>query len=246
MSVDSSIDKLIICKPKKSDNNTYICNIWNETIKTPYILDLDHSIIVEKKKIHSLNFIYLKNKAMYNYFYDLNAKIVEIVKSNCGEWFNNNMNIDLIDDYYTNTLIYDKTYGDIIKLSCINNDIINENTKCNIRLHLQNLRFYKQKFVLECSIEQVETVSEFIEDDFQGDKFFEEDEMPQPTNEELESMKNEYIERGELIIERHRRDISVMQEKIASIETLIDNLNKIKTIDNILNICNNNSEIFLE
>ena len=120
-----SVSDLMIAKPKKSEGS-FIC-----AIKQPFIIDLSASQLVHIKDTNdSAQFVFLKNKKLYNYMYDLNNKIIDIVKDNCTSWFNTNMNADLIDDYYTNTLVYDKTHGDLIKIkiigdSLLSNELIN-------------------------------------------------------------------------------------------------------------------------
>jgi hypothetical protein len=227
-----NINLIRINKSKKSDNNTFICPIWKDKKNILLTIDLNNSVIIMKKCINGQNYIYIKNKKINNLFYDLNDKIVEIVKANCNTWFNNNMNVDLIDDYYINTLVYDKKYGDLIKLKCINDDIVKENVKCNITISLQHLRFYKQKFVLECNIDTFELIDEYLlEDDNNSlDEFFEEDELPQPTYEELENIKLEHTKKA-------TNTLIKLKEEVSILEDLLIKLNESKTIESILKIC---------
>lgn len=183
-----SYDKLLISKPKKSDG-TFICSI-----KQPFLINLLGSQLVHiKETTDGGQFLFLKNKAAYNYIFDLNTSILDIVKGNCSSWFNTNMSSDLIDDYYTNTLVYDKTHGDLIKIKVIGSEVSEEfvGSTLNLELNAEHLRFYKQKFVLETSVNKCEVACDIIEfssDD--DDDLLEEEDEPGPSIEELEQMRD--------------------------------------------------------
>lgn len=220
----SLVHDMIICKPRRSDNNTYVCPIWNEKIRKPFTIELNKSIIIEKKKQNGQYFLYIKNNSICDLFYDLNVKIIDIVKENCTEWFNNNMNVELIDDYYTNTLIYDKKHGDLIKLKCVNEqDNTLESLKCNLVITLEQLRFYKQKFVLECNIDSFDTICEFTDET----DMIQEDEIPLPTDEEIEMIKSEYNE-------KLTKRIMELKTNLESTEIMLKTLNETK---NVLKYC---------
>jgi hypothetical protein len=227
-----SLENLIICKPKKSENNTYICLIW-EDVKKPFEIELKNSIIVYEKS----NVLYIKNKDYKNFFYDLNLKIIDIVKKNCSEWFHNNMNIDLIDDYYTNTLVYDKQYGDLIKIKLVNAQEIKTNIKCDLSIRLCNLRFYKQKFLLEIEITDIKPVELELVDNDSTDGFFSEDELPSPNNEEIETIKIEHSTKANDKLRQIRDQLSELDTKSKMIEGLLNELNESITLDNIVKVC---------
>ncbi len=155
METDISFDKILILKPRKIDN-TYVCPIYYSVKKEHFQMKFTNVIVTSVKPLKHRNEFILdfKNKNYYNFLFDLNAFIVNIVKEKSTIWFNNNMNVDLIDDYYTNPLLYDKNNGDIIRLKCIGEENIQENIgkKIDITIQFNQLKFYKQKFLLECEI----------------------------------------------------------------------------------------------
>lgn len=182
----------MISKPKKSDGGTYTCQMKDTTLKLP------GSVVVGLKQLTPDEFVlYIKNKKMYDEIYDINQNIIDTVKNNCTSWFNSNMNTDLIEDYYSNTLVYDKKHGDVIKLKFVDSESENIilNQKADIVIECKQLRFYKQKFVLECELKSFET-HEFAMDSDDGENVAEDDEdIPCPNEEELAAIKKEYLQK---------------------------------------------------
>jgi hypothetical protein len=184
--MSTPVNELHIARPKKSDG-TFIC-----AIKSPFLLEIQGTLVHTKDTNDGAQFAFFKcSKATpYDYIYDLNTEIISQVKSNCSTWFNTNMNPELIDDYYTATLIYDKTHGDLIKLKVFGEELFTSDmlgANLNVKLDAKQLRFYKQKFVLETEIESYEVANELIE--FSE----EEEEEAYPSPMELKEMKAELL-----------------------------------------------------
>lgn len=208
---------LIIARPKKSEGS-FVC-----AIRQPFEISLSNAQLVHVKETNDdAQFAFMKNKPMYDYFYDLNARIVDIVKQNCGNWFNTNMNPDLIEDYYTNTLVYDKTHGDLIKLKIVGERMLPSDlvgTALNLTLSAKHLRFYKQKFVLELEIDTYETacdVIDFSSDD--GDTAFDSDDEPYPSTLELKEMKEEVLAMADRELEALEAQLAEVESKIESVK----------------------------
>lgn len=226
ITMSTNIENLLIAKPKKSEG-TFVCEI-----KQPFILELPGSQLIHLKDTNdSGQFIFLKNKPLYNYIYDLNNRIIDIVKDHCHVWFNTNMSSDLIDDYYMSTLVYDKTHGELIKLKVVDpvdqthflsEEVLGSNL--NIRLKAKNLRFYKQKFVLETTLEDYETVCDIIEfSDDDGPSIMDEEELAYPSATELNEMKEEMVSKYSNVIKEITEEISKLTEKL-------DGMNKKKEV----------------
>jgi len=182
----------MISKPKKSDGGTYTCQMKDTMLKLP------GSVVVGLKQLTPDEFVlYIKNKKMYNDIYDINQNIIDTVKNNCTTWFNSNMNTDLIEDYFSNTLIYDKKHGDVIKLKFVDSaseDVVLDQ-KADIVIECKQLRFYKQKFVLECELKSFETHDFAIDSDDGIDITDEEEDIPCPNEEELTAIKKDYLKK---------------------------------------------------
>lgn len=201
--MSSIISDLIIARPKRAEGS-FVCDI-----KTPFKIDLSGSIFIGSKPTNDgCQIVFLSNKKMHNFFYDLNNRIIEIVKAHCTQWFNTSMSPDIIEDYYVNTIVYDKTYGDLIKLKIIGDDLVSpdlSNQTLNITLNACNIRFYKQKFVLETSIENYEIATERIE-------FSDEEDIAFPSVQELEEMKKEVLTMLQIRIDELESQLEKVQD----------------------------------
>ena len=151
------INDIKFTKPKKIDGKSYICQLYfpQDPNKRKIVKAEFYSVKVIKVQKSGNDFIILlKNKNMQNFMCDLNTHIVDTVKSNCLEWFGSVMDTELIEDYFTSTIIYNKTHGDLIKIHCSNIEYVKAflNKKCEILISFDKIKFHKQNFHLECSI----------------------------------------------------------------------------------------------
>jgi hypothetical protein len=222
--------ELIIAKPKKVDG-TFIC-----AIKNLLKIELPSCHLIHIKETNDqAQFIFLKNKNLCNYMYDINNQIISIVKENCTTWFNTNMNPDLIDDYYTNTLVYDKTHGELIKIKIVG-DLLPESMIGNIynfEFNAIHLRFFKQKFVLETKITKYEITSECDIIDFPSDNEEEEEEedIIYPSNSELLEMKQEVLSKTQVRIDK-------LQEELNELTNINKKMEEAQEIDDIIKLYN--------
>lgn len=220
--MSTPIDELHIARPKKSDG-TFVC-----AIKSPFVIDLQGATLVHTKDTNDgAQFAFFKcSKAThYDYIYDLNNEIVSQVKNNCSTWFNTNMNPELIDDYYTATLVYDKTHGDLIKLKVFGEQLFSTeivSTTLNVQLSAKQLRFYKQKFVLETSIESYEIANDVIEfSDEEADE-------PYPSPMELKEMKCEIQSYYDNQLEELSQQKKELEEQLSALDCKMDALTEKK------------------
>lgn len=241
--MDINIDQIRCSKPRKNDN-TYVCQMYvdiGDNKRENLTLPFESSKITHIKHAYQPGdyMLYVKNKGMHDMIYDISNYIIEYVKRHCSEWFGNNMNPELLDDYFSNPLIYTKDHGEIIRLKCINSPNINEYIdKCsNIYITLCNLRFYKQKFTIECKVEDIQPGSKgfILEDKMDDDDLlFESDEdIPEPPPDVIKNIKESY----ELLIS------SKQKETRAKIEEFTTKLNTLNSIQNKFQMCADYKEI---
>lgn len=241
---------IIVSKPKKQDNN-YICPIYftqDQSKKKKLEHSFTNSTLIDIKRTKTNeNFIYIKSKKNNNYMFDLNEIIINIVKEKSQLWFNNNMNIDLIDDYYTSTIIYNKQHGDIIKLKIIddNFDILKEHLlkKIDIGIVFEHIKFYKQKFVLECTINNINFDDNSDNIDNESIHSEQDSDIPSPNDEDILNIKSEYLLKLDNLINTQQEQLHAIQNKIKEYQEhkeLLNNseLNAIISIcDKIENLC---------
>lgn len=135
--------------PKKSSNSTYTCALYDGTdqkiecqIPGCYVISLDKNILFIKTDKKSLDC-----------FSELGSTVVDLVKDNFKTWFpSSSISDDFIEEYFSDVIIYRKRYGDLLRLKFKDDSGFTEiplKKRMTITVVLNNIRIYKQKFVLE-------------------------------------------------------------------------------------------------
>jgi hypothetical protein len=241
-----NVSNIEFSTPRKLDGSTYTCQLYhkNNNNTKSNVCILFNKVQIISNDNNTLILKSSKKDDMQNIMFDLNAYIIENVKNNYQHWFVSNMNPEYIEEYYSNTLIYNKEHGDLIKLKCISgNELINpkDNTKYDIEIIFKNLRFYKQKFVLECTIKNCEesnTKYELINDNESIQESDNDDEMmPEPEPEELLLIKNSYIKKIKSINKNINNNIKELQDKKNLLINLMAELQISEQYSEIVSIC---------
>ena len=239
MGEEFDVDKIIILKPRKS-NGSYICPILYSSKNEKLTYTMTNARLIKTKPLQQRDeaMIYFKCKDAVDFICDLNAFIIETVKDKSKTWFNNEMNVELIDDYFTNTLVYDKKYGDLIRLKYIGDERITEGyieKKVDIEITFNHIRFYKQKFVIECTVDKINEVC-LLEEDSESDDEIED--VPGPTGEDLDVIIVESLE----LIKQYLEDLYIqkqaVEDNIIVIEKKKDMLESASDINEVIRICN--------
>lgn len=228
---------LTISKPKKQENGTYEGKIYTEKKQQLKLFIKDAYIIKVNTINDSEGYMYLKQHNTAKDMYDLNNKVTDIVKDNCYSWFRINLSDELIEDYCCNNVMYDKKYGQIMKFKCVN-DIqgIPKEARANLNITLQCIRFYKQKFVLEWIVNEVEPIScnGFVDID---EDSFEEEEIPCPNKEEIDALKISYLDETTNKIKEIENAIEELKNKRISLCNFIEKLNNANDFAKISRVC---------
>ena len=234
------MQSLLIGKPRKHDSNTYTANVYWENKYNFFKLDLKNVLVATCKTSGDDVYVCMKSKAHNNTFADLNATVIDIVKDNCAKWFNNNMSADLIEDYYSNTLVYDKKHGNLIRVKCLSVDAeeIPQGKVCNISLTLKSLRFYKQKFVLEWDMDDIEMVKgDVIVPDDDDDVDLSDDEIPMPHDEDLEDIRCEYVDKATCLSAELASKLDALLVQKNRLDELVDKIRVEKQYNAFLGLC---------
>jgi hypothetical protein len=223
------MDKVIVSKPKKQDA-TYISSL---TLKqAPLKFEIAKALITHVKPLQTRNenMLTLKvNSGLIKTFAALNHHILEIVKDKAQLWFKNNLNIDLVEDYFSNLVHFDKKYGDVLKLKIISSDdeqlkaFLAQNVAINIVAN--HIRFYKQKFIVEFSVESMTLCKSILQDSFFEGEEEEEEDLPFPSCDVILNMKEESL-----------ASLKMLKTKICEFEKELQGTNDLKLI---LQICDN-------
>ena len=219
------IDNIEFTKPQRNDPAMYACQIYNNENSCKKIVKIEFKNVKIVGFSLKNNVISLKNTSMHRFMFDLNAHVTNTVKKNYNAWFVNAMDLDLIDEYYSNTLSYDKQHGDIIKLHNVGafSDSLKGmlNKTCNIRVSFNKLKFFKQKFYLECSIIAATPSTSMIKDEDMD--HLSDDETPEPPFEVLQTLKQSFLEK--------------LQAKQVAVKNLTDLLSKSVVSPQIIKSC---------
>lgn len=189
---------ILIAKPIKSDKS-FICQI-KAIDGNPYKKKVNATIMsyqVSSDKKHAT--ILLKCKSLVSLIYKINEIVLDTVKKESVNWFKKQMTEELIEEYFSNSLIYDTDYGHVIKmripiesLETLSAPIEGKNVNTWVRF--EHIRIYKQKFNLEMDLELVtpeETSRQYLFED-EADHPIEE--SPCPNVEELKDIKKEKLQ----------------------------------------------------
>lgn len=240
MDQNATLVDLHITKPKKRENGTYAGSIFIQE-KERYRLNAPNSVIVGEKIISEAEkYIFIKNRKINNAICDLNKAVIDIVKENCYSWFKNNINAELVDEYYTNTIVYDKKYGDLIRLKVV--DLEHEvplNQPVHLQLDLVNIRFYKQKFVIEWVLQEVRTSTLDVRSLFdveESDSDTEED-IALPLSEDMVAICEEYksiLEEKKIKLMSEKESL---EQKLRLLEDLEDGLCNVTSEESFFQVC---------
>ena len=182
-----------IIKPRKNTNGTYEGLIFKNIKKDLISLRIENAQIMAIKVLQGDHYLFIKHKTIAKDVYDINSDVISNVKDNCNSWFKNGLSGELIEDYFTSNIIYDKGLGQVIKFKCINDlSDLQDNSFVNISITLRNIRFYKQKFVIEWDIDEIEVIDKVTLIDLEDADSFSDD-VPSPLEEDIISLKEHYL-----------------------------------------------------
>lgn len=228
-----------ITKPKKQDNSTYLSDITDDQkqeirIRVPhaYIIDIKEMKRDTKNEDETACYALLfKNAGAVDKLCDINEQVIALTKKNCASWFKAALSDELIDDYFLSNIVYDNKRGQHIKIKCIN-DIsqVPVRTLVNIEIVLQSIRFYKQQFVLEWIVDEVEIIDDKEHDD-EGDA-----DIPSPSLEDIAHVKKSVLERVQQYIDAIDAEISKLQERRTPLLKVKADIIESKDIDQVLNM----------
>jgi hypothetical protein len=239
-----NVSHIEFSRPRKLDGSTYTCQLSNNEKKPIKTIFTKAKIIALKGSSQSEYTLFMKCKeSVHDMMFDLNAHIVNVVKKNYQSWFVSNMSAEFIEDYYSNTLTYHKDHGQMIKLKCIAGvDLIPKNFihgKYDIEITFKSLRFYKQKFVLECTIDKCEESDNQYEliDDGDSVEYNSDEEIPEPEPEELRKIKKIYLKKVKGIKDNVEKQINELEVRKDGIYSLMASLELSEHFSEIVKIC---------
>lgn len=206
--------------PKKTDTNSYSCQLFIPENERRRVFKYDFKQVQVVGFASRDTIILLKNQDLHNFMFSLNQHIINTVKNNYKTWFASQMDPELVDDYFSTTLTYDKAHGNVVKLQL--RDSVSEDikkyvgTKCKITINFNKLKFFKQKFFLECTIGSIGTNPCEIKEEECDVGFGSDDEIPEPSIEDLENMRKTCLAKLTQTLEVLKSSVKMTELRIKS------------------------------
>lgn len=209
--------KFTVHDPKR-DDDVYVCRIYYNGSKHVRI-KIDWARIVDIKEA-TLVYVALGKEWLHTIL-DIEDVLLQKTKERAQEWFNARMTPDIIEDFFTSSIVVHKKHGHVLKLYCKNDSVqpsFKTKAPCSLVLKLSGLKFYKKKFNLMWSIESYEPLGISAEEE-KGDAL-EEDGLDEddrvflgPDAIELESIWKDLVKRYQDQIQHltHHRDCLTKQ-----------------------------------
>jgi hypothetical protein len=212
--------KLKISKPKRHGNSTFLGEIYLQgTDKKTHKFAAKNVKVINVKDVEDDQYIYMKHKDVIKNMCEITSEVIESVKGNCDKWFKTILSEDLIEDYYINPIMYDKDKGRIIKLKVLNKlDIEQVPGYVDMNIELKYIKFYKQKFILEWNIILLNDNVHEGGSEIASDSETDDDDVPSPYNEELETLRQEYITRVKNKLSTLLQDQKILEENLRILE----------------------------
>ena len=217
-------------KPKK-DGSTYFAQLLHKKKEIRFTLDNVHVFPQTSSSI------LIKHKQMFMYMADLSDHIIHVVKEHCEAWFNNNMDIELIEDYYVNPVKFHKVHGSVMKIKLVNGSIEfsdKNSIKANIVIVLKGLRFLKQKFSLEWEVREwsPSTTNDIEFDLLESDDLStsEDEDLPEPIPDDVDAIKKSLLAQLASVHSKLTKKIEALSMSADEVKTY---LAEVRTADDL-------------
>ena len=232
-----------ISKPKRQENGTYQATIAQDDKKSPIVLHIKQAYIfaIKEMKRDSKNedepsyALQFKHHSIIDRLYDINQNVLDIVKAQCSSWFKTSLTDDMIDDYFVNNIMYDSKKGKYIKIKCVN-DIseVPVNVMVNLQISLQYIRFYKQQFVLEWVIDEVEIIDGTTSTEHEDEV---DDDIPGPTEDDIHDIKARIRKSSQCVLDMIHQKTVALQKYKDSISNRLAEIHASQDIHRVVALC---------
>lgn len=224
------LENITICKPRKTDDSLFGKIHCNEKQLNIHLYNVE--VVKHKKVKHHTNtysIVFLKvSKGVCKSFVDFDATCIELVRSNITNWFAKTFDENVIEEYYSPSVSICKSQGFMLKLKLQGSNDTLDNGKYDLVVGLKGLRFYKQRFIPEWEIVNVQVVGEDFLNSLQSDEEpsweDEEDVAPEPTAEELQAIYNNIREKVDSTLLGLKEKYKSVKAKIHDLENILSEL----------------------
>ena len=219
-------EKLKISKPRKTDDSLFGKVEYDGVRLHLHLNGID--ILKHKKIRHSTKFYTVMqlrvSKETCKKMVDFDSYCIEQVQKHTESWFTKALDENVIEEYYTSSVIINKGAGFLLKLKLQGDGDPLPPHKADIVVALKGLRFYKQRFIPEWEIVRTRAVdSDFLncahsdDEPFWEEDLVQENSCPEPDAETLRSI---YASIKRTIDQHTQTHIDQRDEAIAALERL--------------------------
>lgn len=246
------LSKLVISKPKKTDDSLFGKITYNDCQVHLHFYNIDiikHKRIKQLTKYYSVIFMKIP-KSLCQQMIEFDNHCIEQVKSNIGGWFSKTLDENVIEEYYTTSVIINNNEGFMLKLKLqgTSEDML-EPQKVDVVIALKGLRFYKQRFIPEWEIVNIKPVYDDFINSIQSDdenniwqeEIDENDSyLPEPDEEELTCIYNTLFNKMEkkykTLVKKQQKYTDLSEHISSLIERLESNKHNLSVLENIDNL----------
>lgn len=214
-------------RPKKDARGTFEGLIWkSHNKKEHYQLVIENARIVCVKCHGGEWYLYIQHTGITKDVCDLNTQVIHQVKENCASWFKNTLSDELIEDYFSHNIMFDKEMGQVIRFKCLNDlSDVEPSVPVNLIITMKKIRFFKQKFVLEWDIDEIEVLDPCSIVDLDAVAPSDDEDIPMPTLEDVDAMKRTSVhalQDRKHTLETRLSHVEALLKKIGTASTLCD------------------------
>lgn len=212
--------KFYVRDPRREDD-VYVCRVqYDRSKKEKADFKIDAVRVVDIKES---SIVYLSlPKDWLRVLLDVEEALLDYTKKNANGWFNDRLTPDIVEDYFTSSIVVHKKHGHVLKLSSKRAAAkLQAHTFCNVVLNLSALKFYKKKFNLLWSVEEVSALEQHppAESDDEGSHLDEDLEFMGPDIPDIVTIH-------EGLVQRAQRFMSACETRMAQLSEKIDTLRK--------------------
>lgn len=150
--LDISVTSININKPRKQQESLF-GKIFYQESEPLYAYFYNVRFLKQKHVRHhegSYQIFYVKgNSSQTQKLAELDEFCKEHVKDNAARWFSKGLDENIIDEYYTSSLILSPADGLVMKLKVTGTLETFDDGRYDLLLRMKGLRFYKQRFIPE-------------------------------------------------------------------------------------------------
>jgi len=217
-----------ISKPKRTDDSLFGKMTYNNqqlNIHFHNLHVLKHKKVKHLTKYYTVLFLKVP-KFVCKKMIDFDNHCIDQVQTNISGWFAKALDENVIEEYYTTSVLLNKENAYVLKLKLQGADDILECGQHDIVVSLKGLRFYKQRFIPEWELIAAQPIeNDFLnsidsDEDNWEDEMLEQDIVPEPDAEQVQII-------FEALHQKISSQANMLEQTISQLQSKLDAVTKI-------------------